>query len=74
MDGVDYLKWRIDNMLIKLKKILNTYQDDELALIDLWVDYNLCIEAIIVDENNIHLITEKAEIKINGRIEKEGKK
>ena len=61
-------------MLIKLKKILNTYQDDELALIDLWVDSNLCIEAIIVDENNINLITEKAEIKINGKVEKEGKK
>lgn len=56
-------------MINKLKSILNSYEnfDD----IELWVNSKDEIEAIIVDETSINLIT-NAEIKVNGSIEKEG--
>lgn len=56
-------------MINKLKSILNSYEnfDD----IELWVNSKDEIEAIIVDEKSINLIT-NAEIKVNGSIEKEG--
>lgn len=57
-------------MINKLKSILNNYEnfDD----IELWVNSEDVIEAIIIDEYNINLIT-TAEIKVNWRIDKEGK-
>lgn len=56
-------------MINKLKSILNSYEnfDD----IELWVNSKDEIEAIIIDETSINLIT-NAEIKVNGSIEKEG--
>lgn len=61
-------------MLKRLKKILNTYTDEELEDMDLWINSNNCINAIIVDDNSINLITDDAELKINGVVEKEGDK
>lgn len=61
-------------MLNRLKKILNTYTDKELEGMDLWINSNNCINAIIVDDNSINLITDDAELKINGVVEKEGDK
>lgn len=58
-------------MLKRLKKILNTYTDEELEDMDLWINSNNCINAIIVDDNSINLITDDAEIKVNDMIEKE---
>lgn len=60
-------------MLKRLKKILNTYTDEELEDMDLWINSNNCINAIIVDDNSINLITDDAEIKINDMIDKERK-
>lgn len=56
-------------MINKLKSILNSYEnfDD----IELWVNSKDEVEAIIVDETSINLIT-NAEIKVNDSIEKEG--
>lgn len=57
-------------MLNKLKNILNSYENfDDM---ELWVNSEDIIEAIIVDDYNINLIT-TAEIKINGSVDKEGK-
>lgn len=56
-------------MIKQLKHLLNSYED--LEDIELWVNSENKVESIIVDEYNINLIT-TAEIKINGRIEKDG--
>lgn len=61
-------------MLKKLKAILNAYTDDELEKMDLWVNSTECAVAMLVDDNDIDLITNSAEIKINGRITKESNK
>ena len=61
-------------MLNKLKDILNTYTDEELKELDLWIDSTCKIEQIIVDEFGINLITNNAEVKINDFISKEADK
>lgn len=61
-------------MLKKLKAILNSYTDKELEKMDLWVNSTECAVAILVDDNDIDLITNSAEIEINGRITKESNK
>ena len=58
-------------MLNKLKDILNTYTDEELNELDLWIDSICKIEQIIVDDYNIVLITNNAEVKVNDFVEKE---
>lgn len=58
-------------MLKKLKAILNSYTDKELEKMDLWVNSTECVVAMLVDDNDIDLITNSAEIKINGDITKE---
>lgn len=61
-------------MLKQLKAILNSYTDEELEEINLWVNSAECVVNILVDEHNIDLILDNAEIKINGVITKESKK
>ena len=61
-------------MLKKLKAILNSYTDDELEKMDLWVNSTECVVAMLVDDSDIDLITNSAEIKINDRITKESNK
>lgn len=61
-------------MLKKLKAILNSYTDDELEEMDLWVNSTECAVAMLVDDNDIDLITNSAEIKIKGYITKESNK
>ena len=61
-------------MLKKLKAVLNAYTDEELEKMDLWINSTECAVAILVDDNDIDLITNSAEIKINGRITKESNK
>lgn len=58
-------------MLNKLRDILNTYTDEELKELDLWIDSTYKIEQIIVDEFGINLITNNAEVKVNDFVEKE---
>lgn len=58
-------------MLNRLKKILNTYTDKELEGMDLWINSNEGVDAIIIDDTTINLITSDAEIKVNDMIEKE---
>ena len=61
-------------MVKRLKAILNSYTDEELEKMDLWVNSTECAVAMLVDDNDIDLITNSAEIKINGRITKESNK
>ena len=58
-------------MLNKLRDILNTYTDEELKELDLWVDSSYEVNQIIVDDYNIDLITNNAEVKVNDFVEKE---
>lgn len=60
-------------MLNRLKKILNTYTDKELEGMDLWINSNEWVDAIIIDDININLITSDTKIKVNDMIEKERK-
>ena len=58
-------------MLKRLKAILNAFTDDELEEMNLWVNSAECAVAMLVDDNDIDLITNSAEIEINSRITKE---
>lgn len=58
-------------MIRKLKDILNTYSDEELEEMILWINSSEEISNIIVNETDIDLITDDAEIKINDAITKE---
>lgn len=58
-------------MLNKLKDILNTYTDEELKELNLWIDSSYEVKQIIVDDYNIDLITDNTEVKVNDFISKE---
>ena len=58
-------------MLNKLKDILNTYTDEELKELDLWINSSYEVKQIIVDDYNIDLITDNADVRINGSISKD---
>ena len=52
-------------MLLKLKRILNTYADDELEEIELWIDNKKNISLIAVEEDSITLVTDIDKLQIN---------
>lgn len=45
-------------MLKKLRDILNTYTDEELKDMELWINSNGTVENIIIDDYSINLITD----------------
>lgn len=45
-------------MLNKLKDILNTYNNEELEEMDLWVNRSWGIDKFIIDDHSIDLITD----------------
>lgn len=58
-------------MLKKLKDILNTYTDNELEELDLWIDSRIKVDSIWVEDYNINLITDEAKVEINNSLDKE---
>lgn len=58
-------------MLKKLKDILNSYTDNELEELDLWIDSRTKVDSIWVEDYNINLITDEAKVEINNRLDKE---
>ena len=58
-------------MLKKLKDILNTYTDNELEKLDLWIDSRTKVDSIWVEDYNINLITDEAKVEINNKLDKE---
>lgn len=58
-------------MIKALKWILNSYTDEELEDMELWVDSYVNVTNILINNNNIDLITASAEIKVNDLITKE---
>lgn len=61
-------------MLKKLKALLNAYTDEELEEMCLWVNSTECVTNLLIDSYDIDLITNSAEIKINGATTKESSK
>lgn len=55
----------MENILVKLKAILNGLSDEELKEYDLWIDNDKEVEVIAVDGTSISLITEASMLKIN---------
>lgn len=45
-------------MLKKLKDILNTYTEDELIQMDLWVNSSWGIDKFVIDDLSIDLVTD----------------
>lgn len=58
-------------MLKKLKDILNTYTDNELEELDLWIDSRTKVDSIWVEDYNINLITDEAKVEINNSLDKQ---
>jgi hypothetical protein len=58
-------------MIKKLKDILNTYTDDELEELDLWIDSRTKVDSIWVEDYIINLITDEAKVEINDSLDKE---
>lgn len=58
----------MENILVKLKAILNGLSDEELKNYELWIDNDTGVEVIAVDNNSISLITESSALEINGKI------
>ena len=58
----------MENILKKLKYILNSYTDKELEDIDLWIDNSRNIEVIALDDNSISLITSTDLLKIDNKM------
>lgn len=54
-------------VLLKLKRILNAIPDKELKDLDLWINAEDEISAIITDDTSICLITEDSSLKVNDR-------
>lgn len=58
-------------MIKKFKDILNTYTDNELEELDLWIDSRTKVDSIWVEDYNINLITDEAKVEINNKLDKE---
>lgn len=58
----------MENILVKLKAILNGLSDEELKEYDLWIDNAKGVEVIAVDSTSISLITEASMLKINDKM------
>lgn len=52
-------------MIKKLKDILNTYTDEQLKDMELWVNSSWEIDKFIIDDHSIDLITDCMRIDLN---------
>lgn len=57
----------MENVLITLKRLLNSIDDKELKEMELWIDAADTISAIVLDKNSVSLITNTDKLKINGK-------
>ena len=55
------------NVLNKLRDILNTYTEEELKEMELWVNSSWEIDKFIIDDHSIDLVTD--EMRINLEVE-----
>lgn len=57
----------MNNILLILKKLLNSIDDECLERLDLWIDNSRTISVVAMDRNAISLITDEAILKVDGR-------
>lgn len=57
----------MENVLITLKRLLNSINDKELKGMELWIDAADTISAIVLDKNSVSLITNTDKLQINGK-------
>lgn len=53
------------NVLLRLKRLLNTIPDEELKVMDLWVDGQYEIDKYLLETYTLNLLSKDAKIKIN---------
>lgn len=53
-------------VLLKLKGLLNSIPNEELKNYSLWIDANDEIETILIEEETISLIRNRADVRIDG--------
>ena len=51
-------------MIKKLRDILNTYTEEELEELDLWINSSVEVEQIIIDGYSIDLITKDTKVNV----------
>lgn len=56
----------MDNILLILKKLLNSIDDEQLKDLELWIDNDTKIKMVGLDKNAISIITEKTDLRVNG--------
>lgn len=57
----------MENVLLKLKRLLNSIDDKELKELELWIDCEDTIDVIALDTNSITLVTDDKKLKINNK-------
>ena len=57
----------MDNDLIRLKKVLNSIDDEDLKEMDLYIDCDSGVQMIAIEENAITLVTDTHKLKINDK-------
>lgn len=58
----------MENILVKLKTILNGLSDEELKNYDIWINAYKTVEMIVLDNNSITLVTDSDLLKIDEMI------
>ena len=57
----------MDNDLIRLKKVLNSIDDEDLKEMDLYIDCDTGVQMIAIEENAITLVTDTHKLKIDDK-------
>lgn len=57
----------MDNDLIRLKKVLDGIDDEDLKKMDLYIDCDSGVQMIAIEENAITLVTDTHKLKIDDK-------
>ena len=57
----------MENILVKLKRLLNSIEDYELEDLELWIDNKVIPEAIALDSDSVILLTNLKNVTIDGK-------
>lgn len=57
----------MDNDLIRLKKVLNSIDDEDLKDMDLYIDCESGVQMVAIEENAITLVTNTHKLKIDDK-------
>lgn len=57
----------MDNDLIRLKKVLDGIDDEDLKEMDLYIDCDSGVQMVAIEENAITLVTDTHKLKINDK-------